>query len=335
MKHLNLLSQKELKSILKTRKGETKFGERIKLIPNLTNIYATLKDLDVRYVIFGIEEDLGVRANHGLSGTYKCWGAVKKCLVNIQSNEFTMAKSILILGRLKFEFPEVYPKASKADLKFLSEQVEQIDSAVSFLVAEIIRAGKIPIVIGGGHNNAYGMIKGSALALNKPVNSINIDAHSDFRAEEGRHSGNGFSYAFAEGFLKKYYIIGLHEDYTSKNIFSTIRKLKALAYTSYEALEIRNEKKLKAVLVEAEQHMDGGKFGLEIDCDAIKNIPSSAAAPSGFTVKQVRKMVNHFAKNSNMTYLHICEAIPSKKSKKKIGKLISYLVLDFIRAHES
>jgi formiminoglutamase len=47
------------------------------------------------------------------------------------------------------------------------------------------------------------------------VNAINFDAHSD-RILEGRHSGNGFSYAYEEGFLKKYFIFGLHENYTSK-----------------------------------------------------------------------------------------------------------------------
>jgi arginase family enzyme len=34
------------------------------------------------------------------------------------------------------------------------------------------------------------------------VNAINFDAHSDFRILEGRHSGNGFSYAYEEGFQK-------------------------------------------------------------------------------------------------------------------------------------
>ena len=66
-------------------------------------------------------------------------------------------------------------------------------------LVEIVPSGKIPIIIGGGHNNAYGNIKGLALAKGKPVNAINFDAHSDFRIMEGRHSGNGFSYAFEEG----------------------------------------------------------------------------------------------------------------------------------------
>ena len=50
---------------------------------------------------------------------------------------------------------------------------------------------------------------------NKKINILNIDAHADFRPLEGRHSGNGFSYAFREGFIKKYYAYGLHENYIS------------------------------------------------------------------------------------------------------------------------
>ncbi|MEM1002227.1 MAG: formimidoylglutamase [Bacteroidota bacterium] len=335
MEHLRILNQKELKSLLNLRKGETKFGEHIELMPNLTNIYEGIKDLDVNYVIFGIEEDIGVKANKGISGTYKCWNIVKKILLNVQSNQFTHAKKVLILGSLKYKLPEMFPKNNKEDLKFLRSQVEQIDKDVSYLVSEIIRAGKFPVAIGGGHNNSYGMIKGSALAFNEPVSSINIDAHSDFRPEEGRHSGNGFSYAYAEGFLKNYFILGLHENYTSKSILTTIKKLKAIDYVSYEALEIRNEIKLKEGLQKALDHIKNSKFGLEIDCDAIRNIPSSAATPSGFTVKQVRRMLDFFGTNDKLTYLHICEAIPSKKTQVKVGKLISYLITDFIKAHES
>nr|WP_233167177.1 arginase family protein [Pedobacter sp. ASV2] len=32
------------------------------------------------------------------------------------------------------------------------------------IIEKIVAAGKVPIVIGGGHNNAYPIIKGSSLA---------------------------------------------------------------------------------------------------------------------------------------------------------------------------
>ena len=79
--------------------------------------------------------------------------------------------------------------------------------------------------------------------------------------------------------------------------------------------------------------MSSKAFGIEIDCDAIENIPSSAASPSGFSVKQARQFVHYFAKHKNAKYLHICEAAPTKKTETKVGKLITYLITDFIRAN--
>ena len=55
------------------------------------------------------------------------------------------------------------------DRKTLSELVIVIDKEVSHIVSIIIKAGKTPIIIGGGHNNAYGNIKGAALAFQKPI----------------------------------------------------------------------------------------------------------------------------------------------------------------------
>ncbi|WP_178988010.1 formimidoylglutamase [Winogradskyella schleiferi] len=337
MHHLILFSEKEKQQLLKKRKGESKFGEHIQLVPNLTNIYDSIVNLDVDYVVFGICEDIGVYANHGKTGTYKAWEATLKILLNIQSNSFTNANRVLILGHLDYtEARETLLKLNTSKKKQLSKVryfVETIDSDVSHIVSTIVKAGKVPIIIGGGHNNAYGNIKGCALANNGRINVVNFDAHSDFRAEEGRHSGNGFSYAFAEGFLKNYFIFGLHENYTSDNLFKTLKKIKNLKYATYEALEVRNETDFNAELKMALEHVAEKRFGIEIDCDAIKNIPSSAMTPSGFSVKQTRQFANYFAQHENAMYLHVCEASPTKKTANKVGKLITYLITDFIRAH--
>ncbi len=42
-----------------------------------------------------------------------------------------------------------------------------IDPEVEELVKLIAQSGKIPVVIGGGHNNAYPLIKGTAKGLQK------------------------------------------------------------------------------------------------------------------------------------------------------------------------
>jgi formiminoglutamase len=337
MEHLILFTLKDRDTILKVRKGESKFGEHVQLIPKLTNIYDDIVNLDVDYVLFGIAEDIGVYANYGNSGTYKAWEATLKVLLNIQNNSFTQPKRVLILGHLDFnserEAITTLKISKKKHINAARSFVETIDKEVTHIVSSIIKARKIPIIIGGGHNNAYGNIKGVALTNNSKVNVVNFDAHTDFRAEEGRHSGNGFSYAFAEGFLKNYFIFGLHENYTSDTLFKSLKKIKHLKYNTYESIEVRQELDFNSELDTALNHVQSKSFGIEIDCDAIENIPSSAMTPSGFSVKQARQFVHHFGQHKNASYLHICEAAPTKKTETKVGKLITYLITDFIRAN--
>ncbi|MEZ4803050.1 MAG: formimidoylglutamase [Gelidibacter sp.] len=338
MDKLILFKNDDLKSLLKNRTNESKFGEHVQLATDFNNIYDWLSTLDVNYVVFGIKEDIGVFANYGNTGTARAWEATLKVLLNIQSNAFTNPNKVLILGHLDFskemEKLKTYNQTSKKDINKARKKVAQIDVHVTHLVHQIVKAGKIPIIIGGGHNNAYGTIKGTALTLKKPINVVNFDAHSDFRPEEGRHSGNGFSYAYAEGFLKNYFIFGLHENYTPDIIFKRLDKFRTIKYNTFEAISIRNENTFKSELSRASDFVSKKPFGIEIDCDAIKNIPSSAMTPSGYSVKKARAFVNHFGKCEKAHYLHICEAAPTPDTEVKVGKLITYLITDFMRANQ-
>jgi formiminoglutamase len=337
MDNLILFNKNDLKLLLKNRSGESKFGEHINLLSPVNSIYDSIVNLDVTYVIFGVKEDIGVFANYGNLGTSKAWDATLSVLLNIQSNSFTHAKKVLILGCLeypKFQLKlEQLDKKNKKHILKARKKVAKIDLDVTELVYQIVKAGKIPIIIGGGHNNAYGNIKGTSLAIKKPINVINFDAHSDFRSEEGRHSGNGFSYAHNEGFLNHYYIFGLHENYTSQKLFSVLDTNKLINYATFESLEIRKELKYKTELKSALNFIEDRSFGIEIDCDAIKDILSSAMTPSGFSVKKARHFVNYYGKHENVRYLHICEAAPTPETENQIGKLITYLITDFIRAN--
>ena len=77
-------------------------------------------------------------------------------------------------------------------------------------------------------------------------------------------------------------------------------------------------------------------FGIEIDLDAIPNIASSAMTLSGFSIEELRSFISFFAKQKNASYIHICEGAPDldqEKNNHLIGKLIGYLVTDFIKGY--
>lgn len=343
MEKLIPFSSLDLARITNHRSGEIKFGEKMMVVPkNINSITDFLTHASVRYVIFGIPEDIGVRANFGRPGANSAWDSAIRSIANIQFNNFSKGDELLVLGQLdvaeEMAAAEHLNYHNIADRKKFNDLVVKIDKEVAHIISIIVRAGKVPIIIGGGHNNSYGNIKGTALAKGKPVNAVNFDAHSDLRILEGRHSGNGFSYAFEEGFLHKYFIFGLHENYTSKEVMSKIKKIYArVRYNTYDEIAIRKNKSFEKEMETAYNFIKGEPYGIEIDLDAIPNIASSAMTISGFSVEQVRQFVHHFGKNQNASYLHICEGAPDlgeEKNNHLIGKLMGYLITDFMKAND-
>ena len=333
----------DLARITNHRSGEVKFGEKMILIPKETTaIDDFLKNSASRFVLFGIPEDIGVRANYGRPGAHSAWDSTIKCIANIQFNKFCKGNDLIILGQLdvseEMEESKSLDYHNINDRRKFNDLVVKIDKEVAHIISIIVKANKIPIIIGGGHNNSYGNIKGTALAKGKPVNAINFDAHSDFRILEGRHSGNGFSYAFEEGFLQKYFIFGLHENYTSKKVLSKIKKLhNRVRFNTYDEIGIRKFKIFEKELEIAHNFIKEEPYGIEIDLDAIPNIASSAMTISGFSVEQLRQFVHYFGKNQNASYLHICEGAPDlgeEKNNHLIGKLIGYLITDFMKSND-
>ena len=334
---------KDLAKITNHRSGEIKFGEKMITIPKDADPLEFLKNCEAKYVLFGIPEDIGIRANYGRPGAASAWDSAIKSIANIQHNRLCKGSQLVVLGQLDvselMNNVEILDFNDIDDRSKLSQLVDKIDKDVSHIIFSIIKLGKTPIVIGGGHNNSYGNIKGTALAKGKPINAINFDAHSDFRILEGRHSGNGFSYAFEEGFLKKYFIFGLHENYTSKSVLDIIKKIEdRVRYITYDSVSIRKEKDFDQEMINSLSFINDDFFGIEIDLDAIPNIACSAMTMSGFSVEQLRQFISFFGKNKNASYLHICEGAPDlgeEKNNHLIGKLIGYLVTDFIKSNSA
>ncbi len=320
-----------VKKLIATRAGEVKFGEEIQFVEN----FEFLKNHTAKYVLFGVPEDIGVRANLGKAGAKNAWKSCLTALLNIQSNHYTDPKNLILLGEI--ECQDLMEKASNIDKNDpnytakLGDLVEVLDERLSELVEHIVSLGKIPIIIGGGHNNAYGNIKGTSKAIKMPVNVLNIDAHTDLRTTDYRHSGNGFSFARQDKFLGDYRVFGLHKNYTPEYIFEEMNMLHGEHFYLYEHLLSQSEDSIYEAFSDQIKLISESKFGLELDCDAIQDFPSSAQTPSGFTLKNIRNFMEIAGNNENVAYLHICEAAPDDSSAAQVGKALSYFITDFIQ----
>lgn len=319
---LEFYSSKDLLHRTSVREGETKLGQ---ILPTISEAdYYGAEPLKYRFVIVGIEEDYGVRANFGRGGADKAFQAFLQHFCNLQDNRFFPSHSTAILGA-------VIPTQSIDDdnVEALREATRAADAAVQAVVERIRNGGAIPIIIGGGHNNSYGCLKGAAQVHGSNVNCLNIDAHSDLRALEGRHSGNGFSYAKEEGALGAYFMWGLQENYTPEYIWQYMENHDEVEYLSYEDY-LTGEETMEAALIRVESLL-GDRYAIELDVDVIAQFPSSARSSSGFTLEYVRSLL--YRLDTEPLYFHLCEGrITNPMDHAHAGRALALLTADFIKA---
>jgi formiminoglutamase len=337
--HLELYSKKDIESLTRKRTNEVKIGEDVTVLESVKTWETELKASTCRFVLLGIPEDVGVKANYGRGGAHTAWKPALDSFLSQQSNEFLNGKDICVLGHISvndiMERSDSLNTKNKDEMAALRNLVSEIDERVTDIISKIVRCKKIPIIIGGGHNNSYPIIKGCSLALAKKINVINCDPHTDFRPLEGRHSGNGFSYAYKENYMNNYSVFCMHEQYNTASVlkdFTTNND--RLYYSRYEDVFVRESKIFAETLQQNIAFVKHEVCGVEIDLDSITNVPSSAKTSSGISPVQARQYVYQCGKYLNALYLHVAEGAPILshiKADNKTGKLIGYLMTDFIK----
>ncbi|MCS4305989.1 formiminoglutamase [Rheinheimera pacifica] len=342
---LNFFTHDQLQQYYSIRDGEQRLGQVLSLPDpalNLAGQLAHSKAEGCRFVLLGVPEDIGPRANLGLGGADKGWAAFLSKFVNLQSNHFIAAGQILLLGEI--QCADLQQQACTLDisqplqLSQLRQLVEVLDTRVANVVQAIFTAGLLPVVIGGGHNNSYPIIKALNQASGQQVNCANLDPHSDFRPLEGRHSGNGFSYAWQDGLLKHYFVLGLHE---LKNSAATLAQLQQATgeFCSYQRIFVRQELNYQQALDLCIDNVvqGSGDIGIEVDTDSINLMPVSAFTSCGISVQAAEQFVYQLAKLPRSRYLHLAEAAPAQHPAglaagvNEAGQVLSALVVAFMQ----
>ncbi len=307
-----LFTKEQATNFYTKRAGETRVGE---IVPE--NSVASSK-----FMLLGIEESAGPIANNGFSGSENAWSAFLANFLNAQIHKNFTGKEIAVLGSIK----NINPPVSIEDAKI---QVEELDAFVLEILNQELSQNQIPIVIGGGHNNALPLMRWSAQT--NGISCINIDPHADCRNTDSRHSGNSFSTALEEKTIESYSVLGLHEAYNNQFILDFLEKHSCF-HTYYEDYLLGKSTLLIDFHKIINELIPTEKIAMEIDMDAIAFMPSSALSPSGFSVDQIRAVCLSIRTiQSKVSYLHFPEAAPKTPIEQKIvGKALSYFVRDFV-----
>ena len=170
-------------------------------------------------------------------------------------------------------------------------------------------------------------------AVDNGAQIISMSFGKDFSPEK-QWVDDAFRYAESDGFLGKYSIVGLHENYISQNVLVDIYSNPFMQYTSYEDIFLRERKSFMQAVGQAVDFTHDSYTGIELDLDAVQNTLSSAHTPSGISALLARQYITFTARHSRAAYLHICEGASQLSDGRKdesTGKLISYLVSDFVK----
>lgn len=348
IRHLKIYNKQDILSLTKLRRFETKLGERLHVLRDASNIEASLQSSEAKFVIIGIPEDIGIKANESVGGADTVWIPFLQQFLNIQSNDFLDGNEMMLLGHFDFGDIEYLidttAKGEDEKLEAYRHAVNTIDEEVEALIKVITAAKKIPVVIGGGHNNSYPLIKGAAKGWHKAgalqlaqINCVNLDAHADYRPMEGRHSGNSFRYAEEDGYLQKYCVVGIHENYLQQNVWMDIVNNPFIDCLTFEDIFVHEKRSFMQAVAHAVDFTGDNLCGIDIDLDSVQDTLSSAVTPVGVSALNARQYISYAATAGKPAYLHICEGaakLSDGRTDISTGKLISYLVSDFVKGRK-
>lgn len=168
-----------------------------------------------------------------------------------------------------------------------------------------VKAGKIPVTLGGEHSLSYGAVSGVARALGKPVGIVQVDAHADLRIA---YQGEKHSHASVMNLL--------------------VEGGNSLAQFGVRALcqqEMDSRSENKVFFVDAEELVTRGLHAVDLPEDFPENIyisfdvdgldPSQMPAtgtpvPGGLGYYQAIHLVEHALKGRKCVGLDVVELAP-------------------------
>lgn len=149
--------------------------------------------------LIGFACDAGVARNQGRSGAAQAPAAIRRALAGLPAHRFT---------RL----------VDAGDVVCDDGDLEAAQDRLAARVADVLAAGARPLVLGGGHEVAWGSFQGlrrwlDGLGDRQPVLVLNLDAHFDLRTGRPASSGTPFDqiaeYCAAHGHAWQYACYGV------------------------------------------------------------------------------------------------------------------------------
>jgi formiminoglutamase len=247
--------------------------------------------------LLGFACDEGVRRNLGRPGAAAGPRALRQALASLA-------------------WRQTCPVYDVGDVACADGDLEAAQERLAATVAMLLDAGHRPLVLGGGHETAWGTFLGLTRA--KPESTIgivNLDAHFDLRVSDRASSGTPFAqmadWCAAGGRLFRYLCLGVSEAANTAALFERARHLGVTWRLDVDLAPWR----LNEVLAELEdflRHSDVVYLSVDLDVLAAATMPAvSAPAGRGVALESIETLLDVIARSGNLTVADIVELNPA------------------------
>jgi formiminoglutamase len=184
-------------------------------------------------------------------------------------------------------------------------------------VSGALDSGHLPIVLGGGHETAFGSylgLRASAGMTNTRLGIVNLDAHFDLRSDTEPSSGTPFrQIAEAEataGHDFTYRVIGVSEPNNTLDLFETAAEL-GVAYLLDEECGPENLEHVSAFVADLIEDVDAIYLTIDLDVLPAYVAPGvSAPAAHGVPFDVILSVCKQLARSPKLAHVDVVELNP-------------------------
>lgn len=266
--------------------------------------------------VLGYACDEGVRRNQGRVGSSGGPDAIRR-----------------MLGKLPNHLDAGHQLWDAGTIGCPGGKLEEAQQVLAEKVSLLLNAGSLPIVLGGGHDMAYGHYNGILRRKGASGNTgiINFDAHFDLRANtDGNNSGTPFYQLAQEAREQKrafdYLCLGIRLDGNDRQLYETAAKI-GVHFIEREDFNIQELTTVQMVLLAFIEKVDGLYVTIDMDGFSSAYAPGvSSPSPLGFAPDIVWEALKIIVDSGKLLSLDVAELNPEYDTDHHTARLAAGLL---------
>lgn len=266
--------------------------------------------------ILGFASDEGVRRNGGRVGAAEGPAAIRRALASLAIHHET-------------------PLYDAGTITVSGEDLESGHYQLSSRVQELVESGHLVIVLGGGHETAFGTHRGLFQAAPEATAVVNLDAHFDLRQADRATSGTPFKQiADLRGPDFCYTVMGISRPNNTRALFEIADSLNAGVVTD-EELAFLSPAECAQLAGEATQGHDAVHLSIDLDVLPAAVAPGvSAPAAWGVELTKILAITRALALTGKLRLVDVVELNPEFDIDGRTAKVAARIVEEIVTGSE-